>query len=266
MNKLLWGAAGLLIMVNCVVLGHSFYNRLETQAPITFSERELNLPGNYGFEKENSGVSLSIQWSTHPGSASDDIYYYRRELQLSAEHYATFGFSDVCDHQRVTIDEQGFALLEFNGNAHQQRIEQLRTQLSQLEQSSAHAEKIKDAKDELRQLEKERSRLYIIDAAASRATLEAALAKQKATTGNQFLILPAVISDVYRQCDNKQKDPNTVYIDDLLVDRIYVPREYHALFSDKNKNHHFQATIAFGKMDEPWLESLELCEKECKAQ
>ena len=266
MNKLLWWAAGLLIVVNCVVLGHSLYNRHEVKARVILSERELNVPHNYGFEKENSGVSLSVQWHTRPDTTPDDNYYYHRELQLPIEHYTTFHFSNICDHQGTNTIEQGFVLLEFNGSTHQQHIEQLRTQLKQLQQSSAHAEKIKNANDELQQFENEHSRLYVIDAAASRTTLEAALSKQKAGSGNQFLILPAIVKDAYRQCDSKQKDPNTVYIENLLVDRIYVAREYHALFSDKNKAQHFQATIAFGKMDEPWLESLELCEKDCKAQ
>lgn len=266
MNKLLWSAAGLLIAVNGVVLAHSYYNRHEVQARIPLSERELNFPHNYGFEKENSGVSLSVQWNTRPNTTEDDNDYYRRDLQLTSEHYATFSFSEVCEHRRINTDKQGFVLIEFNGDVYQQRIERLRTYLNQLQQSSAAAEKIKDAEEDLQQVEKERSRLYIIDAAASRATLETVLSKQKKTSASQFLILPAVISDSYRQCDSKQKDPSTVYIDELLVDRIYVPREYHALFSDKKTDKHFQATIAFGKMDEPWLESLELCEKECKAK
>lgn len=265
MNKLLWSAVGLLIGVNSVVLAHSFYNRHEAQARITLSERELNAPNNYGFEKENSGVSLSVQWDTRADTTTKDNYYYHRDLKLTSEHYATFRFSDVCDHPGNNTDKQGFVLIEFNGSAYQQLVEKLRTQLNQLQQSSAQAEKIKDATDELQQIEK-RSRLYIIDAAANRATLEASLSKQEKIPGSQFLILPALIKDAYRQCDSKQKDHNTVYIDELLVERIYVPREYHTLFSDKKQDQHFQATIAFGKMDEPWLESLELCEKECKAQ
>ena len=265
MNKLLWGAAGLLMVVNCVVLGHSLYNRHEVKARIILSERELSFPHNYGFEKENSGVSLSVQWNTRADTTTKDNYYYYRDLKLTSEHYTSFRFSDVCDHPGNNTDEQGFVLIEFNGNAYQQLVEKLRAQLSQLQQSSAQAEKIKDATDELQQFEK-RSRLYIIDAAANRAALEASLSKQEKIPGSQFLILPALVKDAYRQCESTQKDPNTVYIEELLVDRIYVPREYHALLSDKKQDQHFQATIAFGKMDEPWLESLELCEKECKAQ
>lgn len=266
MNKLLLGAVGLLIAVNGVVLAHSYYNRHEAQARITLSERELNVPNNYGFEKENSGMSLSVQWNTRADTTTKDNYYYHRDLKLTSEHYATFRFSDVCDHPDNNTDKQGFVLIEFNGNAYQQLVEKLRTQLNQLQQSSAHAQKIKDATDELQQFEQRRSRLYIIDAAANRAALEASLSEQEKIPGSQFLILPALVKDAYRQCDSKQKDPDTVYIDELLVDRIYVPREYHALFSGKKTDQHFQATIAFGKLDEPWLESLAICEKECKAQ
>ncbi len=266
MNKLLWSAAGLLIVVNSMVLGHSAYNRHEAQARITLSERELNFPHHYGFEKENSGISLSVQWNTRPDTTTDENYYYYRQLKLTREHYATFRFADVCDHPGSNTAEQGFVLIEFNGNAYQQLVEKLRTQLNQLQQSSAQAKKIKDVQDELQQFEKERSRLYIIDAAANRATLEASLSRQEKIPGSQFLILPALVKDTYRQCDSKQKDPDTVYIDELLVDLIYVPREYHALFSGKKTDHHFQATIAFGKLDEPWLESLTACETECNAR
>ncbi len=265
MNKLLWSAVGLLILINGVVLAHSYYNRHEVQARITLSERELNAPNNYGFEKENSGVSLSVHWSAKPDTASDGNYY-GRDLKLSDAHYATFRFSGSCDHQGSDTNEQGFVLVEFNGSTHQQITGRLKTQLNHLKQSSASTEKIKNVNDELQLFEKERSRLYIIDAAATRNTLEASLPKHEKVPGNQFLILPAVISDAYSHCEGKQKNPHTIYIDELLVGRIYVPREYHALFSDKKQDQHFQATIAFGKLDEPWLESLELCEKECKAQ
>ncbi|WP_039916769.1 DUF4824 family protein [Cellvibrio mixtus] len=271
MNKLFWSAVGLLVAVNSVVLGHSYYNRQEVNARITFSERELSLPDNYGFEKENSGINLSIRWSTRPNRTPENNYYYGRDLQLSPKHYSTFHFSGICNQEHQETNEQGFVLVEFNGNTHQQTIEQLKAQLKQLRQSEPGAqpgltEKIKALADELLQFEHTRSRLYIIDAAVSKIALQETITKQERTPGNQFLILPAVISDAYTHCEGKQQNPNTIYIDELLVNPIYVPREYHALLSDKKLNKHFQATIAFGKLDEPWLESLVACEKECKAQ
>lgn len=271
MKKLLWCSFGFLMLINGVVLSHSYYNRQEIQTRVTLSERELSFPGNYGFHKENSALNLTIQWNTVPDEESDSDYFYGRDLQLSEEHYSTFGFAASCNEYNSRASEQGFVLMEFNGNAHQQIIERTQSNLDKLTRAATTASveqnrEIKAAEERLNEFETKRSRLYIIDAAASKNVLQAALEKHKKITGSQYLVLPAIIADDYRSCETKRKKTNIIYVTDLLVERISVPREYHRLFPDKNKQQQFQAVIAVGKLDEPWLESLELCEKECKAQ
>lgn len=268
MKRLLWMAFGFLLLVNLAVLVHSFYNRQQTEARITLSERELSLPGNYGFNKENSGLTLSLLWSVAGNGDEINDFAYSRRLNLSPEHYASFEFGGECDQRRNRSATDGYVLLEFNGAAYQRHLELAKKHLEQMEQEDAASSekveyKVKSANEQLRSLEQQEPRLYVIDAAASKALLQTALAHQLRDSPGEYLILPALIREPYRDCDVKE-EVHGVYLDKLLAQRIYVPRKYHSLFVDRNHKHRFHADIAVGKLGEPWLESLQICGQLCE--
>lgn len=267
MRRLLWMAIIFLLLVNLVVLGHSFYNRQQAEARITLSERELSLPGNYGFNKENSDLTLALSWSV--AGNGDDIshFTYNHRLNLSPGHYASFGFGGACGQRRNRSVTDGYVLLEFNGAVYQRHLELAKKHLEQMQgEEAASAEKdeykIKHAREQLISLEQQESRLYVVDAAASKVLLQAALAQRLRDSPGEYLILPAIIRESYRDCDNKE-EVHSVYLDKLFAQRIYVPREYHSLFVDRNHKHRFLADITFGQLGEPWLESLQICDKQC---
>jgi hypothetical protein len=268
MKRLLWMAFGFLLLVNLAVLSHGFYNRQAAETRITLSERELNLPGNYGFNKENSGLTLSLSWSV-AGSGDDvDDFTYNHRLNLPPEHYASFGFGGECDQHRNRSATDGYVLLEFNGATYQRHLELAKKHLGKMElEETASTEKdeykVKSANERLRALEQQEPRLYVVDAAASKALLQTALTYRLRDSPGEYLILPALIRDSYRDCDVKEA-AHGVHLDKLLAQRIYVPREYHSLFVDRNHKHRFHADIAVGKLGEPWLESLQICDQQCE--
>ena len=74
MKKHLLIGLTILIGSNLAVLGGVVYNRMgDATAQLTLTERELSLPYNSGAQKENSGMSLSINWRTPTGK--NETYY-----------------------------------------------------------------------------------------------------------------------------------------------------------------------------------------------
>lgn len=65
-RKTTW-IAGLMIIVltNVIALGGVAYNRAgEPDGTLVLTERELRLPYSSGLARENSGLSLTIEWRT----------------------------------------------------------------------------------------------------------------------------------------------------------------------------------------------------------
>src|SRR5512147_2934441 len=54
----------LILATNAVALLGIVYNRGDAESTLTLTQRELHLPYNWGFEKENSGIALTLQWRT----------------------------------------------------------------------------------------------------------------------------------------------------------------------------------------------------------
>jgi hypothetical protein len=268
MQRLLWITFAFLLLVNLSVLGHSFYNRQQAEARVTLSERELHLPGNYGFNKENSGLSLSLSWAV--ASSGDDVnaFAYNHHINLSQEHYASLGFKGECGQHEKRSRAEGYVLLEFNGAIHKGNIDRAKKYRDQLlEQQAGGVQNIEDtlqtARKQVLALEEYESRLYVADAAASKTLLQMSLARRSLESPGEYLIVPALMRELYRDCDAKEKTAPKVYVSKLLVQDIYVPHEYHSLFANRNHKRHFLAEIVFGKLNEPWIESLQLCNEQC---
>lgn len=263
MKRLVWIAFAFLLLINLSVLSHSFYNRQQAEARITLSERELNLSGHYGFNKENSGLTLSLSWAVANTSDDVDGFAYSHHINISQEHYTSLGFEGECGQHWKRSRAEGYVLLEFNGAIHEKNIERAKKYRDHLlEQQAAGAQNIEStlqaARERVLALEEYESRLYVADAAASRILLQMALAHRSQETPGEYLIVPALVRELYRDCDAKEENARNLYVSKLLVQDIYVPRKYHSLFADRKHKHHFLAEIAFGKLDEPWLESLQL--------
>lgn len=280
-NKLLWLAMGCVLLVNGIVLGKVYLNRTQVVKQLELSERELRLPWNYGFTREDSSARVSLQWSTlndesmssEPTNDLDNWRWYNdRSLNLTPNHFSSFTFSGCDGKQRNERVHQGWVLLEFNGKSHADYVEratQHHALIHGLKPASTSElsdkelqDKRKSATEMLDAAKNSRSRLYVIDAAATTELLEAARAQRTATATATLAIVPATIRAGYNRCDEKPQRPTEVIIDGLAVESLYIPRELALNFpidASAREKTKFTANINYGRLNEPWVGSLRLC-------
>lgn len=280
-KKLLWLAVGLVLLVNAFILGKVYVNRSEVIARLTLSERELRLPYNYGFTKEDFSARVSLNWTT-PSNQPIDIdmnqwrWQYNRRLQLNSAHFSSFQFPDCAQETRLLQKRSGWVLLEFNGRSYADYIAQAEqyhalimgltpatnTELSEKELSA----KRKQADEFLASVKFDNSRLFVIDAAAERELLAAAQREYQAVTNSQVLIVPAELRAGYYRCDSKEQRTTEIIIDRLAVESLHIPRNLAQGFphtGDAKQKAKFTAEIFYGRLFEPWISQLQVCTKDC---
>ncbi|KKO47104.1 hypothetical protein WG68_00130 [Arsukibacterium ikkense] len=273
-TKLPWLAVAAVVLVNSVILGKVLINRSDTLAELPLTERELRLPGNYGFAREDSAKRLSLQWTTpNPEPINEDNHYrYRhtnRSLVLSEQHFASFQFGP-CQPERYRRQQQaGWVLLEFNGPGYQQALAQAAHYNALAQQAApgpelageALLDKQQRAAALLQAATDSATRLYVIDAAANPALLQKVLAARSATANGTLLIVPAELQPGYARCNKAgQTIPTEIMVNRLAVESLYVPKHLaQALPQHRNSRETvpFQATIHYGKLHQPWISSLE---------
>lgn len=281
-KKLLWLAIGLVLLVNAFILSKVYWNRSEVIARLQLSERELQLPFNYGFTKEDSSARVSLHWTT-PSSEPIDIdmnqwrWQYNRRLQLSSAHFSSFQFPDCAQETRLRQKRSAWVLLELNGQSYVDYVTQAEqyhalimglTPATNTEWSEKElSEKRKQADDFLAAAKADNSRLFVIDAAAERELLETVRREYQAIPNSQVLIVPAELRAGYYRCDSKEQRTTEIIIDSLAVESLHIPRNLAQGFpqdGDAKRKATFTAEIFYGRLFEPWINSLRLCAKGCE--
>jgi hypothetical protein len=270
-KKLLWLAIGLVLLVNAFILGKVYVNRSEVIAQLQLSERELQLPNNYGFTKEDSSARVSLQWTTSNTEPIDINmnqwrWQYDRRLPLNDAHFLSFQFPDCAQKTRLRQKRSAWVLLELNGQSYAEDVAQVEqyhalimglTPAQNTEWSEKElSEKRKKADDFLTAAKTENSRLFVIDAAAERGLLETAQRKRQTTANSQLLIVPAELRAGHYRCDNNEKRTTEVLIDNLAVGSLYIPKYFAQNFpqnSDAKLKAKFTAEISYGRLFEPWV-------------
>ncbi len=285
-KKLLLLAIATVILVNTVILAQVLLNRSSVTYQLTLSERELKPPYYHGFNKENSGLQLALQWST-PLLANQDEWQFlyshpQRSLSLSQMHYASFGFAP-CDDDYRRQRTSAWVLVEFAGphfRQHMLAAEQSHAMiiadimaskkalsapvspqhevetLQQLTDKQARADKL------LSEVQTGFTRLLVIDAAASADLLQQRIAESTAQNKDTLLILPAEVQPSYQVChDSGSNQDRMIYINRLATSRIHVPKSFAEQLPPQLENGeqpHFTATLHYGKFFIPWLSQLQL--------
>lgn len=273
MSRLLLIATALVIASNAFVFARVAWNRSgEPQTTLSLTERELKVPYRYSYRRdENSGLQLQLTWRT---SEFIDNNYYQSEnhsLPISEQKLRELGFSspkdcDKSDNNRGGRDQarKAWVALEYDGPAHASYVKKL-AQLLERRQQEIGAVDAEPEREELETLSKrldaisnEQSRLYVVEVAPNKNDLSQ-------QSGSQNLILAAQITN-QSFCDQKAKQKIIrINITGLLPDTINLPAhfaELHDLLTDKperaaNEKPRYQATIAVGKLNEPWLVRVE---------
>ena len=235
-------AAGLALILaaNAVVLAGVAYNRSgEPEAVLKLSQRELPMPGEWGFEGENSAVSLTIAWRVHPGPGSDAYdfgYSYGGEaMWLDRAKLESLGFEvlepDRRDKRQLPRD--ALLVLEVDGPAYRAAL-----------QRAEERAKRKPEEWMLRQLKHERetsSRLFVVDAGADLAAL-----RTKYPNRSQYAIVKGKVR-LHRASRGKTA---AGFVAGVNVTSVHVPVGMHGAV---RRGGAYEATVAFGRRLEPWL-------------
>lgn len=274
-KKLVWLAVGCILLVNAFILGKVYINRSAVIAQLELSERELQLPYNYGFSKEDSSARVSLRWAT-PNTEPINIelnhwrWQHDRSLQLSAAHFASFQFHACTQKTRLHQKQSGWVLMEFNGKSYTDYVAQVEqyhqlimgltaTANGELAEKEL-AEKRKDATEFFTAAQTTNSRLFLIDAAAERELLEAVQRERQSANSGQLIIVPAELRAGYYRCDNNEKRTTEVIVDNLAVESLYIPNRLATDFpSDNNMRPtvKFSALVNYGRLHEPWISNLQ---------
>ena len=226
----------IILLSNAIALAGVAYNR--SGAPtsqLTLSERELGLPYQYGFGKENSGIALRINWRIYDSKNTIRLpSSYLKAQWLDQKKLASLGFDasypldkpDSYQYYRRALSREVFLVLEYNGAAYQNALQQSQAKVAEaraLQQKNPDKEefkrRLKYATDQLQAEQTVNSRLFVIDAG-----LDAKALQQQYSEKGKYLIARGQIKMYYQGSYNK--DPRlTGMITRLSVSRVNIPLE-----------------------------------------
>lgn len=270
-KRVLWIGLGLLIVTNVVVLGGALYNRSgEPQAVLRLSERELELPYRYGFERENSGLSLELRWRV-PRSPGEGLYgiYGEGTPWLDKAKLTELGFdmsrspytAAGARYYAKQLPREVFLVLEFDGAAYRTALQRAEEQMKRAGERAAANPAVKELSGNLERatanLDSERnrnSRLFVVDAGRDSAALRAKYADRA-----HYAIVPGIVR-VTTQRRGTDAAP-VGYVDSLSVNSIEVPAAHRWPFAAAYKDAgegapragKYAVAVAFGKRLEPWI-------------
>ena len=227
---------GLILAVNAIALVGVAYNRSgEPESTLRLTERELGAPGNWGFQKENSGLSLRLLFRVLD-ERSDPYGYFSfagvggNASWLTEEKLKELGFSppgkSLTAAQKRAYDKQGakevLLVLEFDGSAYRAALERARKRAAApAGEGKEAAQKAEMVANMLRHEERESSRLFVVDAGLDAARLRARYPDRSRYAIVQGRVHPPAY-DYART--------NTGTVEGLAIDGVNVPLGFRPVF------------------------------------
>lgn len=269
-------AAGLslVVVVNVVALAGAAFNRAgEPESALRFSERELRPPYTWGWETENSGLSLGLLWRVPPAQLDERHYgtpsRWSAAAWLDAAKLREFGIEvpgpSATESEKRRYDKLGekevFLVLELNGPAFQSMLEAAEARARRAAEAARDSsvaelwERERSADRSLQEERDENSRLFAIDAGMDRAPL-----RSKYADRTRYAIVRGRIHPPRLGPDQ----PRFGYVDALAIDEVNVPVGHRAVFvgvaeavsrGGRYTGPGFEVEVAFGQRLEPWLVS-----------
>jgi hypothetical protein len=274
MNKrsLVTGLA-IILLSNAIALGGVAYNRSgQPTSQLTLTERELRLPYSYGFQKENSGVSVSLGWRVFDlkntqtwGGVWQQVPWFDQQKLAAMGFDVSYPLDkpDSFEHYRRVISREVFLVLEYDGETYQKVLQQRRDKVAKEEelqrQNPDKKEFERRVKNARRALEFEatgNSRLFVIDAG-----LDADALRNLYRDSGKFLIARGQVSMYYS--GNYKLSPHLFgVISRLSVQQISVPLAYASLLKQILGKHaskipgkppRYAVSLKYGQRYEPWV-------------
>lgn len=283
-QRLLTIGMALVLAVNAfVLLGVAWNRRGSPESQLTLTQRELSLAWNGAGNREDSGLSLRLQWrvaDVHENSSATAHSLARAATGsngiglpwLDEQHLSALGV-DVArlkDGERLHGSRRSrtewpiLVAMEFDGPAWQQAREQVRLHAEQqaallesnprlpgITQSAKQAQEARSEEDTIR------SRLFAVDAGTDLAVLRARYPDRR-----HYLILRATLGV---QSTYRDRVPTlSGYIERLDIGALHVPYAFRSSVSSwagqdfriKGRGPVFTATVAVGERLEPWIEAV----------
>lgn len=251
MNRPLLAGAALVLVANAFALGGAWYNRSgESESQLTLTQRELPRAWEWRSERDNSGVSLRLEWRVLQTENKHEDYYgggrWGSPAWLDAAKMQSLGMQapgqgESCRRER---NREAYVALEYDGPAWQEQLRRARAwQNKQDRNALEHPGDAKlgalceTARNEVDQEMSRNSRLFAIDAG-----LDAAALRQAHPDRKSVAIVRAVIAP---DCDGGGR------IDKLLVDEINVPAQMQSPLAAGKDSWRF--VVSYGQRLEPWI-------------
>ena len=259
----------LILLTNAVALLGVYWNRSgEPESLLKLTQRELQQPYRWGMNRENSGVSLRINWRV-PSADTTRYFSYSGGspawLDQAKMHSLGFDVSqteDLRDDFRWSnrqLAKEVLLVLELDGPAWQQALQQVQqfaaeqdAKLAALPNDKAMQNYAKAAHEQARREEQESSRLFAVDAGLNLDELRAQYPDR-----NRYAIVRAQVRPWFTGRPGRIAG----YINRISIDAINVPYRYHSMFDNRvrpaigrtSARQTFVASVAFGHRLEPWL-------------
>jgi hypothetical protein len=294
MKRYFASAMALIVIVNLVLLARVVYNR-QGDAPtsVVLTERELRLPWDYGALNEESGLSFQLNWNRRlpqkecTTEHSDSCYNHSLPLtpllaeQLGFELPESMEPDQTHRPYRREPPRQVWLALEMEGAAYQGYLDHLEQQIAWAKNTSLcsseqeitagcdpNAEESADrmrvdqkrvdrSEEDLRHAKRRESRLFVVDMARSRQMLLSRYADHSNV---------AVLSGMIRISASKE-GRYSVSVQAIFPSQIYVPLQFRQQLVGLDSYYphqndcfvpRYEASIAIGKLGEPWVEALSL--------
>ena len=261
----------LILLTNATALLGVYWNRSGgPESLLTLTERELQQPYGWGMTRENSGISLRINWRVPsaekywPSSYSGGNPAWLDQAKMASLGFDVSAFKDIQDIYRRSsrqLSKEVLLVLELDGPAYQQALQRARqyaaeqdAKLAALPGDKAVQQNAKSAHKEARREEQDNSRFFAVDAGLDLHDLRAQYPDR-----NRYAIVRAQVLPLYIGGQSKIAG----YINRISIDEINVPYKYHAVFDIRVRpaivrtltsgRRTFEAGVAFGQRLEPWL-------------
>jgi len=276
--------AGLLIIIisNAVALGGVVYNRSgDPTSSLTLSERELALPYYYGFEKENSGISLKLRFRVYDEKHTNAYYgSWNTAKWLDGDKLAELGFDvsypldapDSDNYYHKLFSREVFLVLENDGKMHEKvmrqcinKMAEANTLLQENPDKEEFEDRLKKTKDELEAEQFNNSRLFAIDAGLDYEAL-----REKYSDRSLYLIARGRV--MLRYYDLRDEDPYLAgIVKQLSITDVNIPLEHASvlipLLDESNRDRRktlsrhrsnkqparYEVELHYGQRYEPWV-------------
>jgi hypothetical protein len=260
-KRTLGTGVALILAVNAIALTGVAYNRSgEPESRLLLTERELYRPHqNWGFDHENSGLALKLQWRVRTEAfQKSESYYpfqdrYGHPVWLTPEKLAQLGFdvSSPADRERryrKLRAREVLLVLELDGDTYRAALERARIDAREAANREAAAKRLEHE-------ERTASRLFAVDAGTDIQALRAKYPERSRYAIVHGRVQATLIGE------GKQARVRG-HIEAVSIEDINVPLELRPVFEGLPPDYgygtparRFEALLAHGRRLEPWLAS-----------